>query len=132
VPRLDTLPVHGDYKYVLNGRAHVTAYTWACLRGLLARSGWSPVAPPPARIGKGGGRHTAARLRVLARRVEEALAVPAAPGRDARAAIRLYHERSGARPVLHRLGLLRLAARRSEAARRREIMARKAAKRTAA
>ena len=56
VPRLDTLPTHRDYKYIINGRAHITAYTWACLRGLLARAGWMPVAPPPDRISKGRGR----------------------------------------------------------------------------
>ena len=33
VPRFDTLPIHRDYKYVINGRAHVTAYTWPCLQG---------------------------------------------------------------------------------------------------
>jgi 2-polyprenyl-3-methyl-5-hydroxy-6-metoxy-1,4-benzoquinol methylase len=47
VPRFDTLPIHRDYKYVINGRAHVTAFTWPCLQGLLARAGWKSIAPPP-------------------------------------------------------------------------------------
>lgn len=40
VPRLDTLPEHRDFKYCLDGRNHVMAFTEASLRGLLARSGF--------------------------------------------------------------------------------------------
>jgi SAM-dependent methyltransferase len=126
VPRLDTLPVHRDYKYVINGRAHVMAYTWACLKGLLARAGWEPVATPPDRISKGGGRQTVARLRVVARRVDGPLAMPAAPADEARAAVRGYHSEVASRPRLERLGLWRLAARQAEARWRRETAARKA------
>ena len=126
VPRLDTLPVHRDYKYVINGRAHVTAYTWACLQGLLARAGWKPVATPPDRIGKGGGRETVARLRAVARRVDGPLPMPVAPADEARAAVRGYHSGVASRPVLERLGLWRLAARQAEARWRRGAAARKA------
>lgn len=134
VPRFDTLPVHRDYRYVLNGRAHITAYTWACLRTLLARSGWQPVAPPPAEVGKGGGgRRTTSRLRVLARRVDNAvghaLAEPDRPGDEARAAVRAYYAHGDWRPVLAKAGLLRFAARRADAQRRRARLARKAGKR---
>src|SRR5262245_40410573 len=46
VPRLETLPAHRDYRYVLNGRAHIMAYTGRCLGALLVRSGWEIVASP--------------------------------------------------------------------------------------
>ena len=120
VPRFDTLPRHRDYRYVLNGRAHITAYTWACLRTLLARAGWSPVAEPPDEISKGGGgRMTTSRLRVLARRVDGPVAEARKPGREARAAVRGYYAAEDARPLAARLGLLRLAAQRADAERRR-------------
>lgn len=44
VPRLDTLAVHGDFKYCLHRRNHIVAFTEACLRGLLARAGLETVA----------------------------------------------------------------------------------------
>ena len=44
VPRLDTLAVHGDFKYCLHPRNHIVAFTEACLRGLLARAGLETVA----------------------------------------------------------------------------------------
>jgi SAM-dependent methyltransferase len=114
VPRFDTLPLHRDYKYVLNGRAHITAYTWACLQELLSRAGWQAVAPPPAEVGKGGGgRRTTSRLRVLARRVddvaEHAASGVARPGDEARVALRAYYAGTS-RPLLARAGLIRLAA----------------------
>ena len=130
VPRLDTLHVHRDYKYVLNGTAHVTAYTWPCLAFLLRRAGWSPVAPPPDRVPESAGRVTVARLRVVARR-EETAEQPVAPrGNDARAVIREYY-RGESRPVFERLGFMRLAARRAERSRQQGVRARKAAKRRA-
>jgi SAM-dependent methyltransferase len=125
VPRFDTLPDHRDYKYVINGRAHVTAYTWPCLQGLLARAGWQPVAPPPDRVSKGHGRQTSARLRVLARRVAERVEPMPSPARAARAAMSRYHADIPGRPLVERLGLYRLAARRAEARRREAIRLRK-------
>jgi 2-polyprenyl-3-methyl-5-hydroxy-6-metoxy-1,4-benzoquinol methylase len=44
VPRLDTLPQHGDFRYCLNGRTHVVSFTEDCLRNLLARAGLEMVA----------------------------------------------------------------------------------------
>lgn len=120
VPRFDTLPHHRDYRYVLNGRAHITAYTWACLRTLLARAGWSAVAEPPLEISKGGGgRMTTSRLRVVARRVDGHVAEDGGRGRDARAAVRGYYAAEDSRPLAARLGLLRLAARQADRDRRR-------------
>lgn len=128
VPRFDTLPIHRDYKYVINGRAHVVAFTWPCLEGLLARAGWAAVAPPPERVAKGGGRTTCARLHVIARRVEGAPALPPSPAHAARRAMRQYHVHTTGRPLLERLRWFRLAARASEARRRRAKAIRKSAK----
>jgi SAM-dependent methyltransferase len=128
-PRFDTLPQHRDYRYVLNGRAHITAYTWACLRTLLARAGWAPVAPPPAEVGKGGGRRTTSRLRVMARRTEGMLPEAERPIEEARAALRAYYAGADKRPLLARAGWLRLSARQADAKRQRAKAARKAANR---
>jgi SAM-dependent methyltransferase len=124
VPRFDTLPVHRDYKYVINGHAHVTAYTWPCMQTLLARAGWSPVAAPPDEISKGGGRRTRARLRVIARRAEAPVTHPDAPAAAARIALRQFYAQA-TRPALHRLGMFRLAARQSEVNRLRALRAAK-------
>lgn len=128
VPRFDTLPIHRDYKYVINGRAHLMAYTWPCLQGLLVRAGWAPVAPPPERVAKGGGRTTCSRLQVIARRVETPPALPPSPARAAREAMRQYHLQTEGRSLVERLRLFRLAARRGDAQRRRAKMVRKSAK----
>jgi SAM-dependent methyltransferase len=130
VPRFDTLPIHRDYKYVINGRAHVTAYTWPCLQGLLARAGWQPVAPPADRVSKGQGRYTYARLRVLAKRVAEPVEPMPSPAQAARTAVRRYHADIHGRSFFERLGLYRLAARQMEARRRKNIRIGKARKST--
>ncbi len=130
VPRFDTLPIHRDYKYVINGRAHVTAYTWPCLQGLLARSGWKSLAPPPDRVSKGRSGHTSARLRVIAQRIEAYVEAPPSPATAARRAVRGYYADVDGRPVLERMGWYRLAARSAEVRRRHAIRTRKAGKRT--
>ena len=108
VPRFDTLPLHRDYPYVINGRAHVTAYTPACLVGLLARAGFDSVDSPSS----GAADATALRLRMLAKRADGVLPLPASPARMASQAVRTYYEGVDGRPLLTRLGLFRLAARR--------------------
>ena len=132
VPRFDTLARHRDYRYVINGRAHITAYTWPCLSTLLARAGWAAVAPPADELKKGGGRVTASRMRVLARRADIAVAGPEAPGAAARAAVSAYYAVEDSRPLAARLGWLRLAARRADRARQRGKSDRKAARRRTA
>jgi SAM-dependent methyltransferase len=130
VPRFDTLPIHRDYKYVINGRAHVTAYTWPCLQGLLARAGWKSLAPPPARVSKGRSGHTCARLRVIAQRIEEYVEPAPSPATAARRAVRRYYADVEGRPVLERMGWYRLAARSAEVRRKDGIRIRKSGKRT--
>ena len=109
VPRFDTLPIHRDYHYVINGRAHVTAYTLDCLVGLLARAGFAPVSRDAA-------QPTPVRLRLLARRVDGPISLPASPDRSARRAVRAYYQEGEGRPFLARIGLVRLDARRRLAA----------------
>jgi SAM-dependent methyltransferase len=129
VPRLDTLPEHGDYFYVINARAHVTAYTWPCLQGLLARAGWQPVAPPPDRLPRGRTKQTASRLRVIARRAGNAVAAPASPADAAQQAVRRYLAGVQGRSLFERLEWYRIAARQAEARRRSAASARRAARR---
>jgi SAM-dependent methyltransferase len=44
LPGLDTLPVHGNFKYCLDGRKHLMCFSEACLTSLLARAGFAPTA----------------------------------------------------------------------------------------
>jgi 2-polyprenyl-3-methyl-5-hydroxy-6-metoxy-1,4-benzoquinol methylase len=112
-PRLDTLPLHGDYQYVIS-RVHITAYTATCMMGLLARAGWEAVEPPRDEVLVAGGRRTAARLRILARRVSQVPAPPSRPLDAARAALRAYRRQTGKGTSLERLGLVRASARLTE------------------
>jgi 2-polyprenyl-3-methyl-5-hydroxy-6-metoxy-1,4-benzoquinol methylase len=118
VPRLDTLPTHRDYRYVLNGRAHIMAYTRRCLEALLVRSGWEIVASPL--------EHMTRRMRVLARRTDGPAGRRHVGADVARAAIAGYYAQEDARPLAVRIGLIRLAARRADAERQRAKAARKA------
>jgi SAM-dependent methyltransferase len=112
-PRLDTLPIHGDYQYVIS-RVHITAYTATCMTGLLARAGWEAVGPPPDDVLIAGGRRTAARLRILARRVAQVPTLPSRPLDTAREALREYRRQKGRGSSLERLGLVRVSARITE------------------
>jgi SAM-dependent methyltransferase len=126
VPRLDTLPTHRDYRYVLNGRAHIMAYTRRCLEALLVRSGWEIVASP---LDVARGRplpQTMRRMRVLARRTDSPAGHRHVGAGAARAAIAGYYAPEDARPLAVRVGLIRLAARRAAAERQRAKAARKA------
>ena len=80
VPRLDTLALHGDFRYCINGRAHLACFSETCLRGLLARAGFETVArldePGLDQVLTGG---TPLRLRLLARRTAGGVRLPRAP-----------------------------------------------------
>ena len=114
-PRLDTLPVHRDYRYVIS-RVHVTSYTSTCMMGLLGRAGWATVAPPDDEVAIAGGRRTAARMRLLAKRVGHQLPLPARPLDAAREALRKYYEQVEPAPPRW----IRMAARRAERGRHKE------------
>lgn len=114
VPRFDTLPIHRDYKYVLNGRAHIAAFTWPCLQGLLARAGWTSLAAPPDPAQQ-PDEATLSRMHIVAQRRNVHPPLPLSPGEAARAAMRRYHRDTPNRPLLERLRLFRLAARAMEA-----------------
>lgn len=68
IPALDTLPLHGDFKYCVDGRNHLLSYSRRCLSGLLARAGFATIArldgPHLDALTKG----KPLRLRVVARR----------------------------------------------------------------
>jgi SAM-dependent methyltransferase len=84
VPRLDTLPVHGDLRYCINGRTHLACFSETCLRGLLARAGFETIArldePNLDQMITGG---VPLRLRLLARRTSGRVPLPRAPLRAA-------------------------------------------------
>jgi SAM-dependent methyltransferase len=90
VPRLDTLPQHGDFRYCINGRTHLVCFSEVCLRELVGRAGAQPIAALSsgdldAQLSEG----RPLRLRLVARRTGERL--PRA-SRPLRAALRALHE----------------------------------------
>lgn len=91
VPRLDTLPQHGDFHYCINGRNHLIAFSEACLRSLLARAGFDVIARlhgPELDHALTDGEPL--RMRLLARRTLTPPAPPSAPLDAARHALRDY------------------------------------------
>jgi SAM-dependent methyltransferase len=48
VPNLDALPLHGDFRYCISDRPHISAFTRTCLVTLLARAGLESVPPGDA------------------------------------------------------------------------------------
>jgi SAM-dependent methyltransferase len=87
MPRLDTLPQHGDLAYCIDGREHLVSCSERCLEGLLARAGFATVARldvPALDALRTAGKPR--RLRVVARRTAspQPLAdAPIAPALDA-------------------------------------------------
>jgi SAM-dependent methyltransferase len=68
VPNLDTVAIHRDIRYCVNGHAHLQAFTFACMKTLLARAGFDEAIelsdPALDRV----TRRPALRLRVVARK----------------------------------------------------------------
>jgi SAM-dependent methyltransferase len=79
VPALDTLPEHGDFKYCVDGRNHLLAYSFRCLAGLLARAGLVTVARLESPQLDALTRGKPLRLRVVARRTQGSIAVEPEP-----------------------------------------------------
>jgi SAM-dependent methyltransferase len=79
VPRLDTLPQHGDFKYCIDGRHHLLSFSHACLRGLLARAGFATTAQLGGTELDALTKGKPLRLRLVATRTLTPPALPAAP-----------------------------------------------------
>jgi hypothetical protein len=91
VPRLDTLPQHRDLKYCLSAHRHVASFSETCLRGLLARAGFTTIAclDDPA-LDQALSEGKPLRLRLVAVRTEATPPLPARPLADAQRALRRY------------------------------------------
>ena len=95
VPRLDTLPQHGDLKYCLSGHRHVVCFSETCLRGLLARAGFTPTARLDAKeLDEAFTEGRPVRLRLVAARTAHPPRPPDAPLAPAVKALAL-HARTG-------------------------------------
>lgn len=96
VPRLDTLPLHGDFHYCINGRTHPVSYSRTCLEGLLARAGFAVTAHLDAHeLDDALTRGEPLRLRLLATRTATPPAPPNSPLRPAFHALRQYARARG-------------------------------------
>jgi SAM-dependent methyltransferase len=127
VPRVDTLPVHGDLDYCISGRKHVMCFSETCLRGLLARAGFTTVARLDAHeLDAIFTEGKPLRLRLVAVRTTSPDPLPVAPLASALTALSQYvqvNESVAARvrrllPVRMRGGLLERAAQRRVVERR--------------
>jgi SAM-dependent methyltransferase len=91
VPRLDTLPQHGDFHYCINGRNHLVAFTEACLQSLLARAGFEVIGRlHGADLDQALTDGVPLRMRLVARRTDSPPVPPAAPLAAARHALEQY------------------------------------------
>jgi SAM-dependent methyltransferase len=92
VPRLDMLPQHRDLKYCLSAHRHVVSYSETCLRGLLARAGFTTIArlDDPA-LDEALSEGKPLRLRLVAVRTATVPPLPARPLAAARQALRGYY-----------------------------------------
>lgn len=79
VPALDTLPVHGDLKYCVDGRNHLLSYSRRCLSGLLARAGFATATRLEGAHLDALTKGKPLRLRVVARRTHAPVSLEALP-----------------------------------------------------
>ena len=120
VPRLDTLPEHGDLQYCIQAQNHIVSYTADCMQTLLALASLSTVAildapEYDARLTQG----RPIRLRLLAKKTAGPVTGVCRPLRPARRALSEYRQRHGPpRSLLDRLAPIRLRASLANAARR--------------
>jgi SAM-dependent methyltransferase len=118
VPRLDTLPVHHDRRYCLNGRTHVVCFSEACLQSLLARAHLALTARLDDRLDAlTDGKPL--RLRLVATRTAAPPDLPAAPLGPALKALRDDARTNGLASRLLKVLPLRLLAAMADRARER-------------
>jgi SAM-dependent methyltransferase len=92
VPRVDTLPEHGDFRYCISGRTHPVCFSETCLRGLLARASLAVAAPLDApELDDAFTQGKPLRLRLLVVRTEHPPALPDEPLAPAIRALDLYY-----------------------------------------
>jgi SAM-dependent methyltransferase len=91
VPRLDTLPQHGDLTYCLNGMSHVVSFSERCLAGLLSRAGFAIAARlSTPELDDSLTKGKPLRLRLVARRTATPPPSPEAPLAPALEALRQH------------------------------------------
>jgi SAM-dependent methyltransferase len=90
VPRLDTLHRHRDFRYCINPRTHIVAYSRDCLATLLAHSGFDAIDGSPAADAPGGDWFVLRRLRMIGRKSERPTPPPRDPLKGARRALAAF------------------------------------------
>lgn len=132
VPRIDTLSLHGDFSYCIDGRRHLLAFSECCLNTLLASAGFATTARldlPELDALRTKGKPS--RLRLVATRTTVPPPPPSRPLVSAARALKDYARVSGGvaegvrrwLPVRFRAALLDRARERSsqERARRKAV-----------
>jgi len=93
VPRLDALPLHGDFRYCISSRTHVVSYTRDCVVTLMGKAGLAAVdisAPLGAPAKKS---YELRRLQMLGVKGAPVPNAPSRPLRAAQSAFKAYHAR---------------------------------------
>lgn len=96
VPRIDTLPLHRDFNYCIDGRRHLLSFSERCLMALLARAGFATAArldAPELDVLRTRGKPM--RLRIVATRTATPPPPPDRPLAPAVRALRQYARASG-------------------------------------
>jgi SAM-dependent methyltransferase len=90
VPRLDTLPRHKDFRYCINPRTHIVAYSRDCMATLFALAGFDSIDLSPPADSPGDDWFTLRRLRMIGRK-REPPPPPPNPLAAARKALARFH-----------------------------------------
>jgi SAM-dependent methyltransferase len=91
VPRLDTLHRHRDFRYCINPRTHIVAYSRDCLATLFAFAGFDSIDGSPPADAPGDEWFVLRRLRMIGRKSDAPAAPPAHPLGSARRALAAFH-----------------------------------------
>lgn len=90
VPRVDTLPRHRDFRYCINPRTHIVAYSRDCMATLLAMAGFDSIDGSPPPNAPGDGWFVLRRLRMIGRKVSTPAPAPDRPLRAAQRALAAF------------------------------------------
>jgi SAM-dependent methyltransferase len=91
VPRLDTLHRHRDFRYCINPRTHIVAYSRDCLATLLAFAGFDAIDGSPPPDAPADDWFVLRRLRMIGRKSDRPSPGPGHPLRSARRALAAYY-----------------------------------------
>jgi 2-polyprenyl-3-methyl-5-hydroxy-6-metoxy-1,4-benzoquinol methylase len=101
VPRVDTLPRHRDFRYCINPRTHIVAYSRDCMATLLAMSGFDSIDGSPPPDTPDDGWFVLRRLRMIGRKSATPAPAPVRPLLAAQRALAAFEAQQPAWDAWH-------------------------------